>query len=295
MAVIRVWEKFAAKSGDDDAEGNRSYTRVLGVETNNPRDGKRIVCLHPLIPQYGSYYATLTESDDQAMLTKRSADQDGESDYIWEITCNFSTKAGDSEEENENPLARPPKHSWSGATRETHPLKDLNGKIFQNSAFWRFSPAIGIPTTDGVLKIVRNEAVFDEARAEEFSNVLNENAWRGRRAGTVKCLPPSGDECFEKGIHYVKVTYTFHIRREGWPETEEEVLDEGPFELKLNADGNPVGDKVHEDADGVSHTEMIALDGKGKALSLAKRQAGQFETIRFKKYHRKNLGALGLS
>ena len=292
MSVIYVREKHAARTGGDKSDSSRSYVKVIVVGTSSADDGQVIVCLHPLVPQFGSYYATAHEADAGALLRSRRPHQTGPK--TWEITCTFSTKTGDPQDREPNPLARPPKHSWSGVVYDTYPPKDLNGKPFNNSAHWRFDPAIAIPKVYGVLTIVRSEAIFNEARALEYSNVLNQDVWRGYAPTMVKLLPPRGDEQFENNISFVAVTYEFHINKETWPDVDEDVIDHGPFALKKDDDGNPTGEKLHADEAGIKHTEDLPLDGEGNVLPMAERKAGRFITIHFEKYERKSFKALGL-
>ena len=289
MSVRYVREKYAGRNASSGDDASRSYTKVVIVQTDSPHDGAIVVCNHPLVPQFGTYYATANEADSGAMLRRRRPKQTGPK--TWEVSCEFSTRARDPDDQEENPLARPPKHSWSGVEYDTFPSKDLDDVPFMNSAFWRYDPAIAVPETYGVLVIVRNEPIFDMDRAEEFSNVVNENRIFGRDPGKVLLKPPRGDQRFENNINFVAVTYELWINKKGWITW---ALDAGPFAIKRNAAGNPTGEKLHADEAGIKHTEDIPLDGNGNVLPMAERIAGRFRERGFRVYETKNFGVLEL-
>lgn len=171
------------------------------------------------------------------------------SSTLFYITVNYSLV--------ENPLAQPAEFSWSHVDNEEPIDRDINGNPITNSAGELPDPPITETFHDVVLRVSRNEALFNHVTASEYKNSVNANTFLGFAPGTVKCTVFEGEITRAAALTYYIVRYEFQIREDAW---KKRFLDAG-FREKVGTEYEVIKDK-----DGVPLSEPSLLDGNGYKL-----------------------------
>src|SRR5262249_40989068 len=160
---ILVTEIWNGRDGDADDKGQRRYSRIFQVRTNDARDGSLVVRLgiDPVtllaVPQPFSTYVDLNGNFDLgAWCTHVRPRQDPEDPFTWEVRCEYDSLAADQQFSDQNPLNRPPRISWGFTQFQIVAEQDANGKVYVNSAGERFDPPPMIDDTRLVCTIERN-------------------------------------------------------------------------------------------------------------------------------------------
>ncbi|QDU62175.1 hypothetical protein Pan216_30420 [Planctomycetes bacterium Pan216] len=252
MAVIAVNEQRAERRGREGEQGEREYTRVYLVESDNPDDQEPVILSAEALPKRGDLFAP----DPAAICKTRLAQPHGDeaTTELWRVTIQFATATGD---EQDNPLERPADISWDMAQFREDVRVDEDGIPIRSSAGQPYDPAPQRDQSRPTLRIVRNEASYSASLPVEFSDSVNSDYFFGAAPGVAKCAKIAGRRATEGELTYWVVTYEFHFKHDGWPLRLE---DQGTYELK---DGKP---KQIKDTDGIPITEPEFLDGNGNKL-----------------------------
>jgi len=289
MGVKSVELKYASASGAGDLTGKREYLLVFEVLTTSYRDGVIAVGNAGGIPHKGAYYQHYGEADPGALcrkITPRQIDK-----TVWEVSCHYSSEHGDEEQNQQNPLLKPPRRSWRHVRTVTYPGKDLDDKPFVNSAGERFGPdAAAIEEVHPVLVIERNEAYFDFAVGKDYQNSVNSDRFYGWDPGTARLIL-TADEAWAEGMAYAIVTYEIEFNERGWNTP---ILDDGSFYLEVD---DETGDKERvypQDKNGIAATSRVMLDGAGGKLSQAQIDAEEFQYIDFRRFKSRRFATLRL-
>lgn len=185
-------------------------------------------------------------------------------------------------QEGDDPLSRPAEIEWGEgqysevihkATLVTAGVAAANTTAVCNSAGEPFDPPLEIERTFLTLRITRNQANFDQNKAQSFKSQMNSDTFFGFEAGKCKCKSITATNQYEKGRHFWRVTYFFEIR-DSW---DYEILDAGYWEL---VGGERVEIKF---PNGRPLSAPWPLDGAGAKLTVAQVQAGnamQYRTYR---------------
>lgn len=267
MSALKVVEKVASRTASFGIDGSREYTRVFRVRMSRAGDGCLTAVMAPGIPPLGLNYATTIEYDLGAIC--RSLEPRQISKYVYEVTAKYSSKPSDSEEQDPNPLLRPPDIAWSKATYGKPLAKDLDGKPVVNSAGQPYDPPVEIERTRQVLTITRNELAYDYDLAEEYADALNSDTFYGKPAGRAKFAMPVATWKWENGYEYWQVTYQIDFHPEGWALL---LLDQGSYELVDGPDSTKVRKPIVDS--GVTHSGLVLLDGEGGRLAQSEIDAG---------------------
>jgi len=204
MAVVDVkpnWSKGEAPISTEGRTAKRVYT-VLLDGTDDPDDTLIVARQASGIPRVRQPYSTLDPQLRCVSVNPRAL-----SPTLVEVTCNYAT--GD---KSIDPLDEPPKRSWGSIVSEQPIDHDINGKPLVNTAGEPFDPPITIPVYDDVLRIVRNEATYDNFRMRRYRNSLNMYPFMGWPALTCKMVEISAEEIVEADWTYYQVTYEIHMR-----------------------------------------------------------------------------------
>lgn len=286
LGIVWVHEKHEAWSGSRNDKGDYEFSRAFDVLTQTRNVGPFQVLLAEdpatglAVPgDFDDYHA----GDDTlsfAFVKSKNAKRDSQQPLLWQVDVKYSS-ATDIQQRQvaENPLDRPPVYSWDNTTYQKVAFKDKDGNPVVNSAGERFSPLPEMDDCRPVLRVERNEASFNEARAIDYQDAVNTDMFRGFDPGQAKVAKITGSTAFENSVHYWKVTYEIHFRREGWTL---EVLDEGTYYLE--------GDEkqVFLDARGqVMQTGL--LDGNG-----GKEAPGGYTFLDFEVYKERPFNVMGL-
>lgn len=192
-----------------------------------------------------------------ALVKDLSPRLSAESPWCWYVEVLYSTSTGEQDRVNINPLLRPPDVEWTWNKQQIAVLYDKIGTAVANSVGDAFDPALTRDDTRGVLTIGQNEVVYDPVRAMLYQDAVNSDAFFGLPPLSFKCQSIAGKAAYENGVAYVRVTYVFEYRSEGW---HRKVLDQGTFKLS-GTDRIAIVDKF-----GKAVTKAVPLNGKGHPL-----------------------------
>ncbi len=261
MSIVAVNELFEGREAQENEKGQRFYTRVFQVVTDDPNDGPLTAARATGVPRRGALYSAGNEVDLAARVRRITPSQNPESPRLWEIRIEYDTVR---EEQDENPLNRPYEVNWDFAQFTRPVWRDIFGNAILNSARQYYDPPVEIDDSRPVLSVTRNEGGFNPGLAIEFQDAINSDTFLGFSPGTVKVAKIAAQSQFENNWFYWRVTYEFNFRREGWNIS---ILDQGRYELR---NGKPV--PIREfDTSGVeipfSHvTDPVPLNGAGLRL-----------------------------
>ncbi|MFO0960850.1 MAG: hypothetical protein U0800_26000 [Isosphaeraceae bacterium] len=134
-----------------------------------------------------------------------------------------------------------------------------SGEAIVNSAGDPFDPPVTADDSRMILTFTRNEQDYDANLADEVRDTLNAGGWRRFGEGTVKAKAPKATRLFHPLIGwYWRVTYTFHVNRDGW---DRKILDAG---MRQKASGG--GQSVILSKDKMPVSTPVPLDGSGHPL-----------------------------
>lgn len=270
MGIVSVAEKAdGTRSGAIDKSWARTYTRQFVVETSGPAVGPLAVRSASGIPQPGTFYTNgLAESDPDyewdagAFVTSVEASMDSGSGGIqWTVTVNYGPY--DANEFSGDPTTWKIKVTIGGEHTEKVLYFDQDGVPVRNSAGDPFDPPFALDDSRSTLTVTRNELVstFDLTLAELMRDGINQNAWNGFDAHTVKCgIITTSDPQYDSFNQrwYYTVTYPYTINRDGW---KVKLLDAGCNELNEAEDAAiPIMNG------GQQVSDPVPLDGTGHRL-----------------------------
>jgi hypothetical protein len=219
------------RTGELTADGHRTYTRTWRVVTTDDRDGPLNATDTNEIPTVGVPYATDVESDFFARVKSVTPKQSDEDPRLWIVTVQYDTRneapaagggsgnpgsGGTGGTGGTNPLNEPTKWRMSWETQNRAILKDKDNLPLRNSAKVPFSPPVEVPKPIGRITAVKNYSQYPYTTAQSYWNKVNEGAWYGFFADTVKVGGIEIVEMFEKNMSYVQVTWTLLWDPDGW-------------------------------------------------------------------------------
>lgn len=260
MAIVRVDEIPGARKCSIDEKGVRTYMRVWQVVTNTMLSDSVVARDAPGVPAMFDFYLSDFAVDHDALVVHKEASEDSENPFLWHVNVEYSSAAGDPDQGKENPLDRPPIYKWTTEEARRPAEVDLDGLPVKNSAGMAFDPPPEYDVGFRVLTITRNEAEFDPAALDEYMFKVNSEAFFDYDPGMARMQPIEGEESFENGVEFWKVTYIIKFRTDdnGWKLNP---LDQGPCVL--------VGGKlvVAQDERGQPYNGPVLLNGIGEQLA----------------------------
>ena len=217
MSIISVKEAGDRRMASMDDKGVRKYMRMFRVVTDSPLMDSLNARDAPGVPSMFDQYSTDTGADSDALVQSKEAREMPDNPFLWEVDVHYSSDCDDPTEGIENPLDRPPLYKWSteivrvpaGAWNDG---EDLLGFKICNSVGAPFDPPPEIEIAHRVLTITRNEDDFDPIFLDQFAFCLNADDFLGYEAGQGRMDPAEGEETFEGGTRFFKVTYTIRFR-----------------------------------------------------------------------------------
>lgn len=266
MAVVSVSAKLGSRSTSIDRSYQRKYAQDYIVETDDPLTGAIAVRAAAGVPQLGDYFVDSDGAYDHGAYveaieaTEESTENGG---YQWLVRVTFGPY--DTSTFGSDPMLWPLRVSFGGEPVDKVIWFDKTGAPIRNSATDPFGEPIVIDDSRSTFVATRNELVsaFDMTLANEMSDVINDAAWNGFAAGTVKCgIITTSDEQYDptNNVYYYTVKYPFSVKRDGWVK---DVLDAGFAELD---GGSPPKPKPILN-NGQPLSEPVPLDGSGHRLA----------------------------
>lgn len=162
-------------------------------------------------------------------------------------------------------------------------LIDGEPKPVWNAARSRPVPPPTKPRTFRVITLEKNEPLFSEDFTHGFENTVNEKAWRGYAAKTVLCKSITADADFEGRWDFWRVTYVFHVNKEGWMY---KMLNEGP--TYLDANGKITRFRDETTSGGLGEVRPLKLDGTPLEAG------GKPVYLEFNRFTKRDFSLLGL-
>lgn len=291
MGVISVKEKWDGREGSEKEKGQREYTRTFVVQVDSTDDGPVTVLSAAALPKVGNFYQSGNDIDTTAVCTNRTARQKGNAPSVWEVTCTYSTQV-DQEQQEENPLDRPPVFN-GGLAQFTRPVeRDLNSVEVKNSAGQRYDPPVEIDDSRPRFSITRNEINAPLQFMLDYHDAVNSDWFLGFEPGTIKLAGISFTQQIEKQLKYFQVTYEFDFRRK----TDDEpnpwrkwIRDMGRMQIDPNDASKLIPCK---DKNGRPVIDPVDLDGEGTQLDANAGSAFYFE---YTVYPEKPFSVLGFT
>lgn len=184
----------------------------------------------------------------------------GAVESIFHVTATYSTVPY--EAQPDNPLAARPQYSWSHIRVEGIIDVDVDGNAIVNSAGMPYDPPVtALRDIHAVMRVTRNEAVYNEALALSFVGKVNSATYRGYAPGYVMVndINASSAEANVGGqtIQYAVVNYELEFSPTPFQIS---VLDAGFYEWDNTTDrpkpitdeyGNPISSPALLDGNGL--------------------------------------------
>lgn len=287
LGFVKIAEIGGKRQCTIDANGVRKYTRVWLVTTDDRQVDSNNVQAAPGIPNMFDFYQTSSSVDTQALVNEKSAREDGENPYKWEVQVDYSSDCPNPVYGVEDPTLDDPKFVWEveelkevvEMSLDTPPLK------IANSAGQPFDPPPEKDVMERKLIVTRNEATWDPSTEDVYAYSTNTESFAGYAPGEGRMQPIKAEEAFGAGKVYWKKTYEFRFRKA--PRTWTiRPLDHGP--CILGPDGNPM---TYHGMDGAA-TGSILLNGLGQRLDPAISNPFYFD---FKVYNAVDWTPLGIN
>lgn len=270
----------------------RRYSLVYKVRTSDPGDGPMIVGNCPGLPGYGAYYRFGNEADVGAALVSRTCRQTGEQKCWWEVADSYSSEQDERpEDQQDNPLLRPPKRRLQYERVRRVRFEDKDGKKYVTSAGEPYGPDVASEEVSLlVLSVTRNEAAIPFAVARGYLNCTNSDSFCGYGKDEALLGDLLADDNWENGVYYWAVSYKVVFDPEKW--TPEKHLDKGTYYYK---DGKVGEEKqTFTDSTGLATTSEDLLNGHGDKLTADAKKSGDFAYNEFRKRDRKRFRSLNL-
>lgn len=281
MSVIDV-RPFANSQGGVDAEGNRTYTNLYDVYTDDKNDGSITARFAAGIPAHGDRWVWYNDFDDYALCVTRNAeliDVDA-TRKKWRVTCTFSTalQKRDPASPQTTPENEPWKISGSFAIGTKAVSRDREGKAVTNSAEEEIISEI--PDAYDTLILEGNTATIDLAARASVKLKCNKDPMWGLDARHWLLMQWSYDIGYRGPSPYVHNRLEWHASGpDGWNLV---AIDKGTRTIIDVAQTDPKLRYKPASAQDVQLLGGIYLDGSGQPYDIKANPLGfelKFELI----------------
>lgn len=254
MTITQVNEIWQGRDGSGDVSGERQYSRVFRVITNNKFDTavEATVTGTPII-------GNLFPSDNTAFCQRVTATQETFSPTVWIVTCSFSNKR----QITTNPLSDPTEFTWSSEQFQRPYFKDRSGEAILNSAGDPFDPPVIGDDSRVSVTMTRNVSTVPSWFLQ-IGDKLNSSFVTIDGIGVVaeraKIQKVSaGKQQVRNNTGFRTISTTMHVQDKSWQKS---ILDAGMREK----DGT---DRKHilNSKDKTKVSAPVPLDGSGNAIT----------------------------
>lgn len=212
MAIVSVVETHQNRDGERTIEGGR-LRRAFIVRTSAVGDSLVTVLNASGIPALYSTYTNGTESAANWILKRKTPRQDSNSPLVWFVECDYEPRTS-ADDEEANPVQRPPKLSWRTVQESREMLVDAYDRKAQNTAGDPFDSPVEADKSSRVLILTRNESSFSQTAADEYVNTLNQSPIFDYAAKEGRMISIDGETEFDPDFgEYFSVTYEIHFRK----------------------------------------------------------------------------------
>tara|TARA_R100000808_G_scaffold7070_1_gene20810 strand:- start:23149 stop:24093 length:945 start_codon:yes stop_codon:yes gene_type:complete len=310
--ALTVTETWSGQTGNLDSELVKTYARTFRVIATA---GETVVDVGN-----ATGIPTLWEQhpyDSHCWCDKVNVKRIANSRQVWEVTTTYTNKFDEDDKDDDNPLNRPWKLSWSsqsfqkvaergikretidatGATVVNAPAGNVEGPIV-NSAGDGFDPPVQIEGSDWQVVAKKNIAtvptwLMDYRDAINASGITIAGISFGSQELRISGMS-IGEYTVENEIGYYPFEITINQKSETWMR---ELLDQGTHEIRvINANGQSTESRMRiVDKAGQHVTEPVRLDGSGQKLTPDNADIDKSIFIRYQVYLKeKDFSALGL-
>ena len=213
MAVLSV-EPVPENSGGKLSTTSREYTRCFLVHVSSRYDEASVALNAGGLPDRDEPHP----DDADALCNQlRPAAHDAEGLW-WMIYADYATPTQSTP--RADPLDDPVRVSWGSWSYTEALTKDRNGAAVDNSAGEPFDPPAEIERRAPLVTIVRNEATYDPATADDYRDSVNSDvttiAGLAVTARQAMCLEYSAETAVRNGTGYFVVTYQIAFKAATW-------------------------------------------------------------------------------
>ena len=292
MISLLHGEKPGSRRSGFTIDGLRTYEVTYRVETADVDvEDWQVATLTQGLPKRGDVHGR----DPWARCIAVDPRRRREDAKMWEVRVEWERLANQDPKNRKDipPWLRPPRIRFDELLIEVSELRDLDGKLFLNSAKDPFIPAPNVPSSDAILTIERAEETYDEDKALGWANHTNKDEWAiGEQSrpypphALLLRMPTASDDWWSpvnetgipEAVQYWNVVYRIWIKGGCfWPVpdlwTPLKVLDQGMRCRKMglvqdpddsDADPEEVWKTVFcVDDDGTQSTELQLLNEDG--------------------------------
>lgn len=272
VSVTRVWH---GETWSDEKDGSREYEELYRIISDDPDESALAVRTAPGLPLPWSSYP----DDPAALCSGRTARRIDASRLVWEVTVKYEWSPDD--DEDDNPLLRPPKIRWTSQLFTKPIIKDRNGDACVNSAGDYFDPPLEAEVVRWTANIQFNAETVPPL-IKQYAGAINVSAVTvdgdpvsAERARVVGLDISEQQE--ENDVSFRTVTLAVECRDDDDDPFDIEALDQG-YRIK---DGTELKDILIEDEDGTRNrpTAPVLLDGNGQKLDDPTPENAVFKTF----------------
>ncbi len=210
MSVVR---KKAARQGTYNADGSnrQSITYTVTIRDFRSTTGDvfhQTVRSQPGVPRFGD-----PNPDDPTTTCVRQTVAETDSRLVYEVTCEFTPRKRNSKPDIDKPpwLQRMTKRT-STQRIEEFATRDLEGKLFTNSANLPFVPSPVVTRRLTALHISKNVLDFDLKKTAAFLDATNDAPWGEFPPYTWLLDDVSTEQAWYQEQVYDKVSWVFLLK-----------------------------------------------------------------------------------
>jgi hypothetical protein len=270
MSVIKVTPHTVREGQAESVRNNllyeiigRRYSQDFTVWTNSAKDGSNVVLKSRAVPQVGDAYQLYNDDDSVAtcirVIAKATANR-----HIWRVTAEYDTDRLVAMV-TDNPLNQPPQVSWDYEGYEKPLVRDAFGISVKSSSGNAPASPYMQEYKRSILRVVRNEAAFDNSVAKQWQNKLNKLRFGGYDPLCARINHLNGNDHVVNGVYHWQVSYEIEFREESFRV------------FLLDQDFRDINGLIFRDKrDAAPMQNETPLNGRGKSLfdATSKLQAG---------------------
>jgi hypothetical protein len=262
------WSRTSLSIAGKTRRGRRTLTAMFSGTGETMEQRLALALQAPGVPRYGEPWPG------DAWLRAVSIDPKPKSLALIEIEVEYERGGSALQQKADNPLYEPAEISWTTSASQEPVDQDLDKKPIVNSAGQPFDQPPSIEVSDPVLRIVRNQATWDQALALRYLSprrAVNSDTFWGQPPGTARVNNLEASEVRAVSGTYYKCTYEFQFR--GPPPDKPtdydkawqlRILDQGRASKKLLTAANEIRLTTLLTAEGLTLSDPIPLDGAGQ-------------------------------
>jgi len=269
--ITILGRKISDREAEDLDTLEESATDIYLIQTAHRYVSRFVIMAWPGLPQVGDLYVTDEDTIGDLRVKRRRVRPSDDSDLLWEMEVEYSSKTKENNEEEEEPLDKKPEVEFDFETYQTtaegalldSAADDDDGaavdsqfawtKALTNSANEPFDPQPEVDQVRPVLTVTYNEAFLNIRPLMFFANRVNSVAWLGCPPRTWKMGGPRIHRVQDAEQSYWTVSLTFTFNKQTW---DLQILNQGTYSIDGAGDKQPF-----VDAEGNRIVGLLDADG----------------------------------